>query len=181
MMLMGKPVVLPGNVFHETRISSVLSSYDGPNKILWDGPIGTRYPLTSIGPAKVEAIMAAQGNEPCLLYMVDLDGWRIAAVGDNSHLDQQYVYSEWEAPDFVCTPIFQGFQDILGRISSAPSYGEHQTYYLPLHENEYHHPVSHRVGYRFLFHHQGALNNSEFEHYVPYVLLDGGESVSFTR
>jgi len=181
MMIMGKPVIVPGNNFHETSISSVLSTYSGANKIVWDGPMGTRYPLTQVGPAKVEAVMAAQGDEPCLLSMIELDGWRIAAVGDNSHHEFQTVYSEWEAPDFVCTPIFQGFQNILGHIAKAPSADKRQTYYLPMHENEMHHGVSHRVGYRFLYYHQGALNNSEFEHYAPYVLLDGGEGITFSK
>ena len=181
MMLMGKPVVLPNNNFHETCIANMLSSYEGENKYVWNGPIGTVYEETQIGPAKVQAVMAAQGDEPCLLYMVEMDGWRIAAVGDNSHHEYQPCYEKWEAPDFFCTPIFQGCQVIMSEIAKAPHPSGRTPVYLPHHENECHHGVSHRVGYRFLYHHPGAFGAENFQHFTPYVLLDGGESVTYKR
>ena len=182
MALMGKPFVVPSNRFSETNIANVLSSYSKDNKYLWEGPLGTEFEQTQIGPAKVQAVMGAQGDEPCLLYMVELDGWRIAAVGDNSHLDLQQCYSKWEAPDFFCTPIFQSFPILMQQISKAPNPEGRTPVYLPHHENEWHHPVSHRVGYRFLFNSNvHGLAIPDFPYYTPFILMDGGEHVEVSR
>lgn len=181
MMIMGKSVVVPSNDFYETRIPNLLASYSGENKFLWDGPMGTVFPETQVGPARIKAVMGAQGSVPCLLYMIEMDGWTVAAVGDNSHNEFQGCYGEWDAPDFVCTPIFQGFRGILGEIRHAPNPCGRTTYYVPLHENEMHHGVSHRVGYRFLYYHGDAFGGEEYDAFVPYILLDGGESIKLSR
>jgi len=125
---------------------------------------------------KASAKMAAQGTEPNLLYMIEIDGWRIIAVGDNSETAKESFYSGQQIADIIIAPIFQGVSALCGYTYSAPNPLNIEQVYINAHENEYHHTVDHRVAFKYLFSNNAALGNGATK-YPLCSIIDNGEAV----
>ena len=72
----GKAVVGPSTMArHLTDVTG--------EKILWSD--SHLEPLRVAGVADTQAYMSGQGEEPCLLYLIQVGDWRLVHVGDNSN------------------------------------------------------------------------------------------------
>ena len=122
------------------------------------------------------AKMGAQGTTPCLLYLIDIEGWRISAVGDNSQPALQSFYINRDMVDIVVAPVFVGLTSLFNSTYSAQNPDNIEQIYINAHENEFHHTVDGRVSYKYLFTANGALGNNSFN-YPLTALMDNGEYI----
>lgn len=162
----GKSIIMPNLI--------VNPSGGNGKKYIWNKD--QMNPMTVAKNVTGLAKMAAQGTEPCLLYMIEIDGWRIVAVGDNSETDKESFYSELQMADILVAPIFQGITALCQYTYRAPNPGNIEQVYINCHENEYHHTVDHRVSYKYLLSNVSALGNSSIK-YPLCSIIDNGESI----
>lgn len=170
----GKPVVVPCDNLYSNLI---LTPSDAT--VIWKED---HLEPEAVGPVILRAAMGDQGpNTPCLVYYAQMDGWSIVAKGDNAPVQAEEYLAGLPRPDFVIVPVFSYINRILGIISRSPRTAS--SYLLPCHENEYHHKVKGRVGYRYLYGSpdKSALNCEDYPQGFPYILMDSGESISVTR
>ena len=133
------------------------------------------------GVATTQAYMSGQGDEPCLLYLIQIGDWRISHVGDNSdHRKEALIYPLFDMVDVSFSPVFQGVRDYLNNTGAAPNPKNIENIYINIHENEWHHTIEGRVSYRFLYTHAGALNNGSFV-YPCVGILDNGEHITLYK
>ena len=131
------------------------------------------------GKASTQAWMSAQGDEPCLLYLVQIGDWRIIHVGDNSHHENEINYSRQQIADLVFAPVFQGLVSLFKNTRGADNPNKVEQIYVNIHENEWHHGIDGRVPYRYLFNDPAALGGAGI--YPSYSLLDNGEHIIFYK
>jgi len=136
----GRPVVMSQDI-----------PKDAPSehKIIWTQDVTS--PVQIIPRVSAQAGMAAQGNVPCLLYLIDVDGWRIAAPGDNSLKDLEAFYHGRPVPDIVVAPIFEGISVLTNHLHQGTNDEGITPVYLTAHENEWHHSINGRVSYKYLY------------------------------
>lgn len=122
--------------------------------------------------------MAAQGNEPCLLYHIDIEGGKVVAVGDNSYQDLESFYHGRPLPDIAVLPIFQGVGALDKHLHECSNDEGVSTIYFSAHENEYHHAISGRIGYDYMYSnmYNGLRSNS-----LHVVAMDCGEHMSLSK
>lgn len=168
MLNLGKPVVMPKNIFGTNKGTEVIWSTTQATKTLLGGVANTA------------AVMSAQGEEPCLLYHIDIDGWRIIHVGDNSHHENEPQLANYAMADVVVAPIFQGLTTLFWQISGASNPDNAQQFYLSIHENEFHHTIGGRVSYKYLYSDAGALGSTSNK-YPCTLLMDNGEHIVLVK
>lgn len=168
----GKAVVGPSTMArHLTDVTG--------EKILWSD--SHLEPLRVAGVADTQAYMSGQGEEPCLLYLIQVGDWRLVHVGDNSnHAKEALIYPNYPIADVVMAPIFQGIVNLLTNTLAGPNPDNVQQIYLNIHENEWHHEIHGRISYEYLFNWSGALNNFSFT-YPNTALLDNGEHLTLYK
>ena len=100
MMAKGKPVVGPSTMArHFTGVEG--------EKHFWED--SHLEPELIGGVATTQAYMSAQGEDPCLLYLIQIGDWRIIHIGDNSHHEnEELIYPLFPMADVVFAPVFQG-------------------------------------------------------------------------
>ncbi len=168
MLQAGKTVVAPSTMARH------LEGYDTGTKILLDDSREEAFPV--MGCATTQAYMSSQGDEPCLLYLIEMDGWRIAHIGDNSAHANEDFYKRHPMVDVVLSPVFQGIISLLDRTYKTSNPNNIEQIYFNIHENEWHHEIAYRVSYRYLYTNDNALGSASFA-YPPYIICDCGEHV----
>lgn len=164
----GVPYVAPKDVIPETA---------GSSKVIWpDGHEG----MMEIRPGvKAQAAISAQGGEPCLLYIIQIDDWRIAAVGDNSNVSKEVFYEDKEMVDIICSPIFQGVEYMFQYCNKMPNPGGVAPVYISAHENESHHTSEGRITWWSLYNNPlPQMTGSRAGHIVA---MDEGESLTMSK
>lgn len=135
-------------------------------------------PVEIIPGVRVQAGMAAQGNVPCLLYLIDMDGWRIAAPGDNSHKDLEAFYHSRPVPDILAAPIFEGISVLTGHIHQGTNDEGITPVYLTAHENEWHHTTPGRIPYSYLY----DTTYASFKDDAMFtIVLENGENLTLSK
>lgn len=172
MLAKGKPVVGPHTMArHFTSVSG--------EKHFWEDT--HLEPELIGGVANTQAYMSGQGDEPCLLYLIQIGQWRVTHIGDNSkHDNEAKIYPLYERADIVIGPVFQGVVNYLNNTLAAPNPGNIEQFYLNIHENEWHHTVDHRVSYNFLYTNAGALSSRTFN-YCCTTILECGEFITLYK
>ena len=133
------------------------------------------------GVADTQAYMSGQGDEPCLLYLIQVGDWRLVHVGDNSnHAKEALIYPNYPIADVVLAPIFEGIVNLLTNTLAGPNPNNVEQIYVNVHENEWHHEIHGRISYEYLFNWSGALNNFSFV-YPGCALLDNGEHLTLYK
>jgi len=163
-----KPVVMPSNLV------STSTGYE----VIWSSSKTTHAKIGGV--ASAAAIMSGQGDTPCLLYHIEMDGWRFIHVGDNSHHENEPGLKDWDMADVVMSPVFQGLTTLFTNIDGASNPDDAQQFYLNIHENEFHHIVDRRVSYKYMFSNAASLGNT-FTTYPCVLLLDCGEHITLTK
>ena len=168
----GKAVVGPSTMArHLTDVTG--------DKILWSD--SHLEPLRVAGVADTQAYMSGQGEEPCLLYLIQIGDWRLVHVGDNSNHDKEgLIYPHYPIADVILAPIFQGLVNLFKSTLAGSNPNNVEQIYLNIHENEWHHEIHGRISYEYLFNWSGALNNTSFT-YPGTALLDNGEHLTLYK
>lgn len=163
MLKAGRPVVMTNDI-----------PKDAPSehKIIWDRDVTSPVPI--VPGVSAQAGMAAQGNVPCLLFLIDCDGWKIAATGDNSQIDKEVFYHGRPVPDIVVTPIFQGIPALNGHLHQATNEEGITPVYFSAHESEWHHTLDGRIPYSTLYR---SVYSSLKSDAMYTVVMDQGEHV----
>lgn len=130
-----KPMIIPGKLPGMTGVR-----FKQNCKILDKDMDGKLQLLPGVS---IEAAMGYQGNEPCLLYHINMDGWKIGTVGDNSLHEYETFYETRPRLDVIIAPVFQGMSQLFSHTAKAP--GNSPILYLSAHENEFHHPTNNRI------------------------------------
>ncbi len=165
MLEAGKPVIMP---------SDLVVGVSSPKKYVWKDGMAD---LTGISEGfSASAVMSAQGTEPCLVYYVDVDGWRIAHNGDNSIVGNLGFLSGKEQPDVIFLDFFGNFTDHMRHYVNMPCTRNIAPVYVTTHGNEYHHTVYRRIGYHYLYYAYTAFGNRSFP-YPDYAGMDNGEMI----
>lgn len=164
----GKPVVMP---------KDVITGTPGSSKILW--PDGQEEMVDLCPGVKAQAAISAQGTEPCLIYIIQIDNWRIAAHGDNSYVAKEVFYEDKEMADVLVAPIFQGVEYFFQYCNKMPNPQGIAPVYISAHESEYHHDTSGRIPYYTMY---GTVMAKMFGKYPGHlVLLDNGENITLSK
>ena len=168
MMARGKPVVGPSTMArHFTDIEG--------EKHFWED--SHLEPELIGGKATTQAYMSAQGEEPCLLYLIQIGKWRIAHIGDNSHHENEpFIYPLYDMADVVFAPVFQGVVYLFDSTIIANNPDNAEQIYINIHENEWHHEIHGRISYEYLYNYAGALNNAGHT-YASVAVTDNGEHI----
>lgn len=172
MMARGKPVVGPSTM--ERHFTG-----DAGEKHFWaDSQLE---PQLIGGVATTQAYMSGQGDEPCLLYLIQIGDWRIVHVGDNSHHEnEEQIYPLFSMADVVFAPVFQGIVNLFANTLAAPNPDNIEQVYINIHENEWHHEIHGRISYEYLYNHNGALNNAG-RPYPSVAIVDNGEHITLYK
>ena len=172
MLQKGKAIVIP------PRMEAFFSGYSGEKHIWRDSQLE---PVRIGGVASAQAQMSGQGNEPCLLYLVQIGSWRIAHVGDNSkHENERAFYPNYPMVDVAMCPVFQGIVDFTSALRWAPNPDNVSLIYFNLHENEWHHTIEGRMSYEYMYSFVGALGNASFD-YSCTAICDNGEHITLYK
>lgn len=174
----GKPVVVPC----ENGYSNLFLT-PSEKTVYWTE--GDHLDGEQVGPVFLRAAMGNQGPKiPCNVYYAVMDGWSIVAKGDNAPVRAEQYLKDLPRADFVVVPVFSYPARILDMEYAAAPVSGRTSYFLPCHENEYHHLVRGRVGYRYLFGSpdKSTLNADNYHADVfPYVLMEAGEHISIKK
>ena len=172
MMAKGKPVVGPSTMArHFTNVEG--------EKHFWSE--SQLEPQLIGGVASTQAYMSAQGEEPCLLYLIQIGDWRVVHIGDNSHHEnEELIYPLFPMADVVFAPVFQGVVYLFTSTLAAPNPDNIEQVYVNIHENEWHHEIHGRISYEYLYNHNGALNNGG-RPYPSVAIVDNGEHITLYK
>lgn len=165
----GKVVVLPKDFLPGKTVA---------NKIVWPG--GQASLIDIVSGVRGCAQMAKQGSDDCLLYYVDMDGWRIIHNGDNDDHSKCVFFETKDRADIIFCDLFGGFTNYMTHFMKAPNPSNISTTYVTTHENEWHHTVYRRIGYHYNFFHSSALGNTAYA-YPNYIGMDNGEHIVITK
>ena len=173
MMAKGKSVVGPFTM-EERHFSK-----DVGDKHFWS--VSQLEPQLIGGVATTQAYMSGQGDEPCLLYLIQIGDWRIVHVGDNSHHEnEELIYPLFPMADVIFAPVFQGVVYLFSSTLAAPNPDNIEQVYVNIHENEWHHEIHGRMSYNYLYNHAGALNNGG-RPYPCVAIVDNGEHITLYK
>ena len=172
MLQKGKAIVIP------PRMEAFFTEYPGEKHIWRDSQLE---PVRIGGVADAQAQMSGQGDEPCLLYLIQIGDWRIAHVGDNSHHENEKAFYPNQAPvDVMMNPVFQGIFDFANNLRTPSTEGNTYQIYFNLHENEWHHTIDGRMSFEFMYCHNGALGHQTFV-YPCTAICDNGEHITLYK
>ena len=150
----------------------------------WDGKIVINddiiKPIDVCG-ITMQVIRGDQGQgTPNNGYILAFDGWRLLLQGENSHQKIDERFKDFDAPDLIIAPSWNGIRHLFEVVRDMPGYDSKKVRYIPGHENELNHTVDHRESYRELFTRKDRLGSPE-EFYPTVILQDIGESVTLSK
>lgn len=169
MVKAGKAVIMPRDF---------IPAYPSSKKFVWSSSRETMVDIAA--GIKGSAQMSQQGADPCLLYYIDIDGWRIIHNGDNDEHGKDVFFEDREAADIIFCDTFGGLCNHLRHFLAAPNSGNVCSVYFTTHENEYHHSVYRRIGAHYTYYALDAFGNTSFE-FPDYVAIDSAEMITLSK
>lgn len=169
MLAAGKPVIMPRDL---------IPASSGSAKVVWTQDQDTFVDIAK--GIKACAKMSQQGSDPCLLYYVDIDGWRVIHNGDNDEHGKDVFFESRDRADIIFCDFFGGWCNHMRHFLAAPDSRGISTTYITTHGNEYHHSAKGRVGYHYLYFANDAFGNTSFS-FPNYVAMDNAECITFTK
>ncbi|MCQ2143917.1 MAG: hypothetical protein MJY56_07600 [Bacteroidales bacterium] len=130
----------------------------------------------------VSASIGAQGDLPCQLFSIGMDGFCIWACGDNGK-DTAYdvAAANFNAPHLTMVSVAGAAGLITKAGRSAKGAVSHDVAYVVSHENEVHHTIDGRVAYKFFFESPRTLEDNVYSKNVgKYAALDYGEILTIS-
>ena len=134
-----------------------------------------------VGGVKIWNFMGNQGkNVPCNVYLLEIDGVRVAHNGDNSPVAKAAMLAKCPPADVIIASTWNRVQAMVGACAAAPGFDRTRAVLIPSHENELTHVVFHRESYWEMYERKDRLGDRSFP--WPRVRpLGYGESVLFER
>ena len=128
---------------------------------------------------KVWNFMGRQGERvPCNVYLIEVDGVRIADNGDNGLTAVDWKLAKCPPADLVISSTWNCVTNFVAACKAAPGFDPARAVFLPSHENEMMHGVANRESYREMYTEKLRLGCPGFA--WPNVRpLAWGESVTF--
>lgn len=172
---MGKPLVLPCKM-RDRATSDVFAATNGVHVL----DRNHAEPLDVAG-VKFWNFLGNQGKKiPCNVYVMEIDGVRVADNGDNSDCLQYAGLAKCPPADIIIASTWNTVTAFVGACVAVPGFDPAKAVFLPSHENELGHTVNHRESYREMYTDPKRLAAPGFR--WPRVKpLAWGESLLFTR
>lgn len=129
------------------------------------------------GGLKVRGAIGAQGDLPCQLFCIEMDGFCIWMSGDNG-LESSYNTAKANFPAPYLTMVsLAGAASKLNLAGREAKGGQsHDVVYVVSHENEIGHEIHGRVSYKFLYESPRILHDKEYATNMDkYAAMDCGE------
>ena len=168
----GKPVVLPCGL-NQLKVPAGVSEA-GQNCIVLAhdnlAPI-------DVGGVKIWNFMGHQGKKvPCNVYLIEIDGVRVAHNGDNSAIEKEELLAKCPPADVIIASTWNRVKAMVGACAAAPGFDRSKAVLIPSHENEITHPVSNRESYWEMYERKDRLRDKSFPwpHVCP---LGYGENI----
>ena len=172
-LAVGKPVVLPCGLdklkvpagVSDAGQNCIVLAHDNPEPI-------------DIGGVKVWNFMGHQGKKvPCNVYLMEIDGVRVAHNGDNSAVEKEKMLAKCPPADVIIASTWNRVRAMVGACAATPGFDRSRSVLIPSHENELTHPVSNRESYWEMYERKDRLGGRPFP--WPQVRpLGYGESVA---
>ena len=172
-LAVGKPVVLPCGLdklkvpagVSDAGQNCIVLAHDNPEPI-------------DIGGVKVWNFMRHQGKKvPCNVYLMEIDGVRVAHNGDNSAVEKEKMLAKCPPADVIIASTWNRVRAMVGACAAASGFDRSKSVLIPSHENELTHPVSNRESYWEMYERKDRLGGRPFP--WPQVRpLGYGESVA---
>ena len=133
-----------------------------------------------IGGVRFWNFMGFQGDVPCNTYLMEIDGIRVADNGDNSPKEKEWNLAKCPPADMIISSTWSWVTNIVTACQAAPGFENERAMFLPSHDNEVMHSVSHRESYREMYESWARLGCPGFR-FPRTFPLGWGESVTFRR
>lgn len=128
---------------------------------------------------KVWNFMGNQGI-PCNVYLIEINGVRIAHNGDNSDTSKEAKLATLPPADVIIASTWNHLQSFVSSCSKAKGFNRSKAVLIPAHENEQGHSVGHRESYKEMYQRGDRLNNKSFP-WPQIWALAWGESVNIKK
>ena len=170
----GKPVVLPCGLDKLKMPAGVPDGGQNCIVLAQDNP-----KPVDIGGVKIWNFMGHQGRKvPCNVYLMEIDGVRVAHNGDNSAVEKEEMLAKCPPADVIIASTWNRVKAMVGACAAAPGFDRSKAVLIPSHENELTHEVSHRESYWEMYEKKSRLGDKSFP--WPQVRpLGYGESIMF--
>ena len=154
----GKPVVLPCGLdklkmpdgVSGAGQNCIVQAHDNPEPI-------------DINGVKLWNFMGHQGKKvPCNVYLMEIDGVRVAHNGDNSDIDKEKMLAKCPPADVIIASTWNRVRAMVGACAAAPGVDRSKAVLIPSHENEITHGVSNRESYWEMYEREDRLGGKSF-------------------
>ncbi len=154
----GKPVVLPCGLdklkmpdgVSGAGQNCIVQAHDNPEPI-------------DINGVKLWNFMGHQGKKvPCNVYLMEIDGVRVAHNGDNSDIDKEKMLAKCPPADVIIASTWNRVRAMVGACAAAPGFDRSKAVLIPSHENEITHGVSNRESYWEMYERKDRLGGKSF-------------------
>lgn len=154
----GKPVVLPCGLdklkmpdgVSGAGQNCIVQAHDNPEPI-------------DINGVKLWNFMGHQGKKvPCNVYLMEIDGVRVAHNGDNSDIDKEKMLAKCPPADVIIASTWNRVRAMVGACAAAPGFNRSKAVLIPSHENEITHGVSNRESYWEMYERKDRLGGKSF-------------------
>ena len=154
----GKPVVLPCGLdklkmpdgVSGAGQNCIVQAHDNPEPI-------------DINGVKLWNFMGHQGKKvPCNVYLMEIDGVRVAHNGDNSDIDKEKMLAKCPPADVIIASTWNRVRAMVGACAAAPGFDRSKAVLIPSHENEITHGVSNRESYWEMYEREDRLGGKSF-------------------
>ena len=154
----GKPVVLPCGLDKLKMPDGVSGAGQNCIVLAHDNP----EPI-DIGGVKIWNFMGHQGKKvPCNVYLMEIDGIRVAHNGDNSDIDKEKMLAKCPPADVIIASTWNRVRAMVGACAAAPGFDRSKAVLIPSHENEITHGVSNRESYWEMYERKDRLGGKSF-------------------
>ena len=154
----GKPVVLPCGLDELNMPVGVSGTGENCIVLAHDNP----KPI-DINGVKLWNFMGHQGKKvPCNVYLMEIDGVRVAHNGDNSDIDKEKMLAKCPPADVIIASTWNRVRAMVGACAAAPGFDRSKAVLIPSHENEITHGVSNRESYWEMYERKDRLGGKSF-------------------
>ena len=154
----GKPVVLPCGLDKLKMPDGVSGAGQNCIVLAHDNP----EPI-DINGVKLWNFMGHQGKKvPCNVYLMEIDGVRVAHNGDNSDIDKAKMLAKCPPADVIIASTWNRVRAMVGACAAAPGFDRSKAVLIPSHENEITHGVSNRESYWEMYERKDRLGGKSF-------------------
>ena len=154
----GKPVVLPCGLARLGIPGEVPGA--GPNCIVLAHDNAEPVDVRGV---KIWNFMGNQGKDvPCNVYLMEIDGVRVAHNGDNSVIAKEALLAKCPPADVIIAATWNHIKATVGWCAAAPGFDRTKAVLIPSHENELTHVVLHRESYWEMYERKDRLRDRSF-------------------